>query len=63
MLGAVVQAQRAERPTQGVAAVFVHVDVQRAETGSFGQEIAAHDTVGQGRIAALQEGDRQVDRG
>ncbi|MNY19568.1 hypothetical protein D3C86_1530080 [compost metagenome] len=63
VLGAVMQAQRAERPPQGIAPVLVHVHVQRAETGSFGQEIAAHDTVGQGRIAALQEGDRRVDRG
>ncbi|MNL13670.1 hypothetical protein D3C87_1345830 [compost metagenome] len=63
VLGAVLQPQRAEGPTQRVAAVFVHVDVQRAETRAFGQEVAAHDAVGQRGIAPLQECDRWPDGG
>ncbi|MNL18715.1 hypothetical protein D3C87_1398720 [compost metagenome] len=63
VLGAVMQAQRAECPTQGIAAIFVHVHVQRAEPRALGQEIAAHDTVRQGGIAALKKRDRRPYRG
>jgi hypothetical protein len=59
---AVVQAQGAEGPGHGVAAVGVDVDVQRREARALGQEAAAADAVRQRGVTALQEGDGRLER-
>ena len=58
---AVVRAQCAEGPGQGVGTVLADIGVQRREARPFGQEAAAGDAVHQRRIAPLQEGQRRFD--
>ena len=56
-------AERAEGPGQGVAAVLVHVGLQRGEARALRQVLAAGDAVRERGIAALQKGDHARDAG
>ena len=62
MARAILQAERAERPGERVAAVVVDIHVERAEARTLGEPVPADDAVRERRVVSLQEADRGADR-
>ena len=62
MLGPILRAQRAERPGQRIAVILRHEGIQIPKPRSLRQKAPRANPVRQGRILALQERHRCIDR-